>query len=356
VFGLLALGWAVARARAGRWPSSLRSPLTVLAAVFALFVVLSALFSTDRSIAIRHLPGLSLLLLLPMTMDLADTVPRARAVLLALGGSGCALSLLGAWQFFHDRGDDINERIQATLSHYMTFAGLAMIAACLLLGFAFEERGRQRLLGLLAALPLGALLLTLTRSVWVGTLCALVVYLALRRPKGLLLLAPAVAALLLLLPSEIQNRIRSIGDLSDPTIRDRFAMARAGLKMVRDHPLFGVGPEMVKRLYPLYREPQAVRPIVPHLHNNILQFAAANGLPAAAAYVGLVGVVLVRAARRLRSETRPDHAALLAGVVLAVTALAVAGLFEYNFGDTEVEMATLLVMAVPFSRAVADPR
>ena len=152
------------------------------------------------------------------------------------------------------------------------------------------------------------------------------------------------------MPREIQNRMHSIGDLSDPTSRDRIAMARAGLHMVADHPLFGVGPDMVQRLYPLYRQPDAVRLQVPHLHNNVLQIAAANGLPAAAAYLSLVGLFLVRAVTRLKRETRPDRAALLAGAVLAGVAVTVAGLFEYNFGDTEVEMATLLVMAVPFVR------
>jgi len=34
-------------------------------------------------------------------------------------------------------------------------------------------------------------------------------------------------------------------------------------------------------------------------------------------------------------------------------ALFVAGLFEYNFGDTEIEMATLLAWAIPFAPATA---
>jgi O-antigen ligase len=319
-------------------------------------VLLSALFSSDLSVSTRHLPGLSLLLLLPITMDLVDTVPRARTVLLALCVSGCLLSLLGLWQYFVDRGYDINERIQATLSHWMTFSGLVALTGCLLLGFAFEERGRWRKVGFAAILPLGVLLLTYTRSVWVGTLAAVILYLCLRRPGGLLILAPTLAVIFLLLPGEIRHRVVSIGDLSDPTTRDRIAMTRSGLRMVYDHPFFGVGPDMVKRLYPVYRDPQAVRALVPHLHNNTLQLAAQSGLPAAAAYVALVAVVLAVAIRKLRRETRPERAALLAGALLAVTALTIAGFFEYNFGDTEVEMATLLVMAIPFCRALeADP-
>jgi O-antigen ligase len=174
-----------------------------------------------------------------------------------------------------------------------------------------------------------------------------------RRPRGLLLIPPVLAIVFLLMPRGIQDRMRSIGDLSDPTSRDRIAMARAGLHMVADHPLFAVGPDMVQRLYPLYREPDAVRLHVPHLHNNAIQIAASNGLPAAAAYLCLVGLFFVRAVKLLKNETRPDRAALLSGALLAVSALTVAGLFEYNFGDTEVEMATLLVMAIPFSGALA---
>jgi O-antigen ligase len=353
VFGLLAAGWAVGLAREKRLPGPLHNSMTVVAGVLAAWVILSALSSSNLSVSTRHLPGLSLLLLLPIAMELMDTPSRGRAVVLALGVSGCALSLLGFWQFVNDRGSDINERISATLSHWMTFSGLALIAACVLLGIAFEERGRWRLAGLASVLPLLAMLLSYTRGVWVGMVAGLVLYLAVRRPRGLLLIPPVLAIVFLLMPRGIQDRMRSIGDLSDPTSRDRIAMARAGLHMVADHPFFGVGPDMVQRLYPLYREPDAVRLHVPHLHNNAIQIAASNGLPAAAAYLCLVGLFFVRAVKLLKNETRPDRAALLSGALLAVSALTVAGLFEYNFGDTEVEMATLLVMAIPFSGALA---
>ena len=346
--------------REKRVPEAFRSPLAAVAAAFAACVVLSAVFSSNVRVSSRHLPGLSLLLLLPIAIELIDTPARGRAILLALGVSGCALSLLGIWQFINDRGSDINERIQGTLSHWMTFSGLALLAACVLLGFAFEERGRWRLAGLAAVLPLVAMLLTYTRGAWVGMVAALVLYLAVRRPRGLLLIPLGLVVVFLLMPREIQTRMLSIADLSDPSSRDRIAMARAGLHMVADHPLFGVGPDMVQRLYPLYRQPDAVRLQVPHLHNNVVQIAASNGLPAAAAYLCLVGLFFVRAVQRLKKETRPDRAALLAGALLAVSAITVAGLFEYNFGDTEVEMATLLVVAIPFSRLygnwVSGPR
>jgi O-antigen ligase len=156
-----------------------------------------------------------------------------------------------------------------------------------------------------------------------------------------------------LLPAGIRERIQSIGDLSDPSNWDRLAMVHAGSRMIADFPVTGLGPDMVKPYYVLYRDPDAARWRVPHLHNNALQLAAASGVFAAAAYLALAVLVGVQAARRLRREARPAPAALLAGSLLVSVALFAAGFFEYNFGDTEIEMATLLVWAVPFAAATA---
>ncbi len=353
VFGILSLGWFLAMWRERRWASSFASPLVALAGLHALFIALSTLFSRDPAVSVRHLAGLSLFLLLPIAIDLLDDPAKARVLFLALGASGVVLSIVGFWQFLHG-GNDLENRIMATLSHWMTFSGLTMIAGCLLLGFALEDRGRWRSLGLVAVVPFAAMMLTFTRNAYVGTLTAAAVYLLIRRPRGLLVLIPVLLAVFLLMPLPIRARILSVASLEDPTNHDRVAMVRAGLRMIKDSPLFGIGPEMVKLYYPLYRDPEGSQWRVPHLHNNAVQFAAANGLFAAAFYVGLMLLFFARTVVLLKRERRRDRAALLAGALLAGVALFVAGLFEYNFGDTEVEMATLLVLAVPFSHSCAS--
>jgi O-antigen ligase len=339
-------------AREGLLAEKLSSPPVILAGLQALFILLSTVFSRDPAKSARHLAGISLLLLLPIAMDLFDGVRRARAVFLALGASGIALSLAGFWQFVHG-GNDLENRIRATLSHYMTFSGLVMIAGFLLLGFALEGAGRWRWVGLLGVLPLAAMVLTFTRNAYVGALAGLVLYLSVRRPWALLLVPPVLAAVFFLSPHSIQSRMLSTASLQDVTNRDRIAMLHAGIRMIEDRPILGVGPEMVHVYYPLYRDPDAAFWRVGHLHNNLLQIAASNGLFAAAAYLALMALFFVKTAKRLRREDRSDRAALLAGALMAGAALFVAGFFEYNWGDTEVEMATLLVLALPFARFFA---
>ena len=45
---------------------------------------------------------------------------------------------------------------------------------------------------------------------------------------------------------------------NDPTVRDRYTMLRIGERMIRAHPLTGVGPNMVQ-VQPLYVELQRHR-------------------------------------------------------------------------------------------------
>ena len=344
----LVTGWRLESVR-----RALAHPLTALAGAFALLVTLSVVFSRDPRASFRAVPGLSLFLLIPITLDLVNTVRRARAVLLAVAASGTGMALFGLAQLAR-RGPDLQNRIHANLSHYMTLSGLTLLAGCILLAFLFEGRGRERWWSAAAIIPFSAMIFTLTRGAYVGAVAAVTAYLALRRPRGLLLVVPALLAVFLLLPPDVRHRALSIADPTDRTNLDRIAMARAGARMIADFPIFGIGPELVKPYYTLYRDPDAPRWRVPHLHDNVIQIAAASGLFAAAAYLALLALFFARVAALLRGSDRADSdRALIAGAAfLAVAAGTVAGLFEYNFGDKEVLMATLPLLALPFSRGM----
>jgi O-antigen ligase len=158
-----------------------------------------------------------------------------------------------------------------------------------------------------------------------------------------------VAAIALFLaPEALSERMNSIGDMTDPTTRDRVAMLEAGVAMVQDRPWTGVGPDMVGRVYPDYRTASAVQASNPHLHNVPMQIAAERGVPAlmiwtvfiASATAGLWGL-------RRHPAARPLAAAGLS----AMAAMLVAGTSEYNFGDSEFLMLFLVMLTIPFAAA-----
>jgi O-antigen ligase len=158
---------------------------------------------------------------------------------------------------------------------------------------------------------------------------------------------PIVGAILIALaPADLTDRVYSMFNLNDPTNRDRVAMLEAGRAMVSDHPLTGVGPDMVQRVYPAYRVPWAVNPTNPHLHNVPVQIAAERGLPALAFWAWFVAALTKGLWVRLPRVRGP---ALTAGALAAVTAMLSAGFFEYNFGDSEFLMLFLVLVTLPFA-------
>jgi len=198
---------------------------------------------------------------------------------------------------------------------------------------------------------------SLTRNAMLGLGAAALLLVALTRPR-LLLAAPAAALVAILVaPVPVVARAMSIGDLSDPAAYDRLCMAEAGLRMIGERPLLGLGPNEVKRLYPLYRHPTAPRLLVPHLHDVYLELAAERGLPELAVYLSLLVAASLTAYRGFRRGG--SDADLHLGALGALVGFAVAGLFEDNWGSTSVQRVALVVIALPFclasERAPAAP-
>ena len=127
-----------------------------------------------------------------------------------------------------------------------------------------------------------ALALTFTRSAWVGLVAGVGVLIVLKDRRLLAAIPLVVALTILVAPTSVTARMYSMFDVNDPSNQDRVAMLQSGVEMVRDHPITGVGPDMVKSVYREYRQPWAVNDLNVHLHNVPVQIAAERGLPALA--------------------------------------------------------------------------
>ena len=195
------------------------------------------------------------------------------------------------------------------------------------------------------------LLAAFTRGAWLGTLVGFS-YLVYSYRKWLVPLIPAgLLILYLAAPDALQKREQSIvAPESDSSIQSRLVMARTGLAMIADHPLFGVGPERVAPMFEQYRPVGITLPPAwyGHLHNSFMHFAAERGLPALAFFVWLI-VVILRANYRLTSASNAATAALAHTAVAATLGMIVLGAFEYNFGDSEVLMLYLFFATLPLA-------
>ncbi|MEM9292580.1 MAG: O-antigen ligase family protein [Acidobacteriota bacterium] len=369
---LLVTGWSRWRHRGKaatalpRWQPSpaARRWLGWLALYIALLFA-SVAMSTSPQTSLRELSDVFNLATAPLAIWLIRRDSQARWLVKAVIVVGLALAAMGLGQFFLGQ-DDLQNRIRGPLSHYMTFAGVLLICDCLLLAWIACGQGWRRWWAWASLLVLNlALLGSYTRNAWVALGVVIILLLLWRLPRRWLLVAPVSMLLValvitLLAPSPILQRVASIADLEDPSNYDRLCMTYAGLNMVADRPVLGLGPHMVSEMYPLYRHPTAPRFWVPHLHNSFLNIAAERGLASLLVFLVLLASSGRTAWRLLREEGGADgpRAWLHIGVLLTLVAFSVSGLFEDNWADTEVQRLFLFVLALPFcldSVALSSP-
>ena len=313
--------------------------------VYAAMTLVSVAFSLDRGISIVDSKEVLLFLVVPVVYRLARG-QRAQTVATIIVSVGAASAVFGVVQYGILDYDDLGQRPRGAMGHYMTYSGLLVLVTALAGGRLLFDKRERIWSGLVMPALLVALALTLTRSAWVGA-CAALGLLFVIKDLRLIAVLPVLAALFFAFaPPQLSDRLYSTFDLQDPTNRDRVAMARAGVRMVRDHPLTGVGPDVVKEVYPEYRDASAVQDDNPHLHNVPLHIAAERGLPALVAWLGFLALVVRDLFGRLKA---PDATALAAAGLAAVAGMLTAGMFEYNFGDSEFLMLFLVLITLPYA-------
>ncbi|MCB1053893.1 MAG: O-antigen ligase family protein [Acidobacteria bacterium] len=345
---LLAAPFVLARRRVELSPSGRR--WLWLLGLYVLMLCASTALSYQPRVSAKSLSDVFNLTTPLLAILLLRRERDVRRLVVGLVVLGALLALTGLVQYAVGY-DDLDRRIRGSMSHYMTFSGVLLICNCLLLGWMAFGRGRRRVWAWLALLAISAaILVSYTRNAWVAMAVVLTVLALFRAPKLLLAYLPLGLVVLLLAPVPILQRAGSIFDLSDPSNYDRLCMAYAGVHMVSDRPLFGLGPDMVPQRYSIYRHPTAPRFWVPHLHNSFLTLAAERGLASLAIFLAMLGTSGWTTIRRLRAEgwRRSPRADLYFGVLLTLVAFVVAGLFEDNWADTEVQRLFLFVLVIPF--------
>jgi O-antigen ligase len=321
-------------------------PLMVLAGL----TLVSAAFSPQPAASFVDGKQLLLFLIVPITYRLMSG-HRGTSMITVIVSVGAASAAFGIFQYGILRYDHLGMRPRGTLGHYMTYSGLLMLViSAALARVLFAPRDRIWAALVMPALAV-AVAVTFTRSAWIGVSVAAALLLTLKDFRLLALLPVAAVIFFAVAPASITDRFDSMFNRTDPTSRDRVAMLRAGRDMIRAHPLVGVGPQMVETAYPAYRSPDAVEPTVAHLHNVPVQIAAERGLPALAAWFWFAVLVVVDLFGIFRAGR---HRVLAAAGVAAMAAMATAGLFEYNFGDSEFLMLLLLLITLPFAAARAS--
>jgi O-antigen ligase len=226
-------------------------------------------------------------------------------------------------------------RTGGLLHHWMVYATVeVLVFGALLEYWHFYPEHRRWILPVLAINCL-AIVLSLTRMLWLCCLLLAAAHLLRVRSRWIWGLPVLPFLVFSLAPGSVKSRVTESLQPGFYSNAERVQMLRAGWAMVLERPLTGIGAGRVDKLYTRYLSPgEAVPAYHGHLHNNVLQLAAQFGLPVIAA-AALFLTILIKDIRRACRRAPDREAKFLSHVSLAgVTGFLTAGLVEYTYGHS----------------------
>jgi len=336
------------------------TPMVWPVLAFFLWTMIAALLSPDVRLGLGIAKKFFIFLILFMVPWLARGPGKIVWIYQAAFLVAAATALKGLAQFASDPDRDLLHRISGFMSHYMTYSGLLMLLLVMLAAYGACLSWKKHKWVIPLCLLLSApLFLSQTRSAWLGAVAGLAVIAALAWPRASAGLVGILVFVYLIAPAKYQQRLRSGWDPNDPNTRNRIELFQTSLRLIRDHPWFGVGPKSVSTEALRYRGSHEFPDwMYQHMHNNFLQIAAERGIPGLVLWLWFMGQLAWDASRVLggsregRAASNGEAAEARMAAVAALGAwfaLLVSGLFEYNFGDAEVLTLFLFIMSAPYA-------
>jgi putative inorganic carbon (HCO3(-)) transporter len=330
---LAILGWIV-KAVHERKLGMERTPLDYFFLAYIFAELLSAVFAVEPWQSFHNSKRLLLISVVYLVGAVVDSEKKSLIFLGALVGVTGFLSVVELLEYSELRPERL-----FLFQHYMTTGGIKMIVLLLAIPFLIHRKtpARLRLLGVLAGLPiLLALILTFTRSSWLGFAAGCVAIGILKNKYVLIALVVAVVLFLLFAPLPLRERAYSIVDPTHPNNVGRVHMWTTGIKIFKDYPILGVGDSDLHPIYQKYKSPDDIE-FGGHLHNNIIMWLVTLGIVGTIILVSLFLRIMFlefETFRRLKDHWMEGSVAL--GAIAVMVGFHINGLFEWNFGDQEI--------------------
>ncbi len=202
-----------------------------------------------------------------------------------------------------------------------------------------------------AALIIGSLFLAIifikSRGALVGVVGSGLLLTALKRKRWSIIFLMLVVCVLIL-PMPWGSSLQRLLKLHDPYAYQRLGIWNSSMRMMADHPVFGVGPGMYRYFGEMYNFPleqQVARYAkMPNLaHNDALQVGAEFGLPGLLLMLGGIGIFAADAFQFLRHPPfSPQSAAAVAGLL----GLLLQGIFSNLFASPAIAVVATVLGAI----------
>jgi O-antigen ligase len=238
----------------------------------------------------------------------------------------------------------------------MAFAGQMQLFSLLALGLLMSG-GRQQLVKPLNNLTVFSAITVANcsgaffaseRSAWLGLLAGILAIALMRSWKvlcGAMLALSGLGVCSWFAIPVVQTRLLPLLNWqNDISVKVRLFLWSQAIEHWKAHPWFGLGI----RRFPHYDISEAIVPgksiDINHAHSNIFHLGTTIGVVGLLSYLWIMVAAAIASIAEIRRKTQYSSIAL--GVFGGIIALFVSGLFEYNFGTSQVRLAQWLILAM----------
>ncbi|MCD4812157.1 O-antigen ligase family protein [bacterium] len=352
---LALVAWIIGMGLKRRWqvvPTPMNLPLLLL----GIALVAASIWAGRMNPSLFGLRKVGLFAVFFLTTALVTHPLKADRILnvFILGATVCAIGSIAGHLLGWDGG-----RAHSFSGDYMAAGGMYMLSFILSLSrFLYQDKTKQWFwLGCAGMIGL-ALLLTYTRSSWIGAAVALLILGAFRDWRLPLIILGGVIVFLLVFPKNpVSQRVFSLTVKHHSSNSERRMMWVSGLKLVKNQPLRGYGVDNLSQVYGKVANPVAIEQRPPHVHNTLLQIAINGGLVAAGFFLWWIVVVIFFGIQgwKFNRVHAPPRAGSAIGITAAFVGFTVNGLFEFNFGTSQVITIVYFLIGLLPAYLAVDP-
>lgn len=239
------------------------------------------------------------------------------------------IAIIGIYQYFYFFRVT---RIYSTWGEPNGLGDYLAIVLPIFCGLSLSKQNDFRKILYISAFFIGCLLLFLTysRSAWFAIAGSLVFLLIYKKKWLVLSFSMGFVILLFLLSTSFSERSQTIIDLNYPTNRDRLAVWKSTLRIIKDYPFTGIGIGTFQDIYPKYREPSAIqiRKNVKSCTNLYLRIPVEIGIFGIPLFLYIVVILFRKGFAFLRKRKDKFWSPLVEGMIASLISMLILGVFE----------------------------
>jgi putative inorganic carbon (HCO3(-)) transporter len=339
--------------------------------LFILCIIIAQVFSVFPGLSLRffvlHFLDFALVILLASSIRTREQLETVIEIILvgvaATGLYGMYQGIVGVPVIASQMDPLLNEgmpgRIFSTFENSNAYAQVIVMMAPFFVSVFLSAKGfKKKLIFLLAFLPLMlSLVMTLSRTGWLGFAVSVLVFLFLVRKSLILLLILLGILAYPFLPEFIQRRLASITNLQDSSTSTRFDIIKTMWPMIKDFWLtgLGLGHEAIQNITLRYTIYTKTVPL--HFHNLYLQVWLETGILGILSFLGFIANLLKRALRVIYDKDEDPYLqnTLKAGIASICGALTIS-LAEHAWFYLRVMLIFWLVIGLMITALAIDRR